>query len=208
MTNPTPRKKPTQKRALATVKAIVDATAQLLVTDGYHNLSTNKIAEAAGVSIGSLYQYFPNKECVVAAVVKEFADRQFAILAEGLANAHDADIETSIRQLLASLFEAKRREPELSRALFEEIPAVGQVDILREWTRGACEIVRLALQMRASEVRPRNLDLAAYILVTSCHGVTQTTVVDRPELFESQEFADETAQLVLRYLMPDENRLR
>ena len=203
MTKASPRKQPKQQRAQATVKAIVDATAQLLVSDGFHNLSTNKIAEAAGVSIGSLYQYFPNKESVVAAVIEEFAERQMSILTAGLAEVYEADMETSVREILHSLFEAKRVEPELSRVLFEEIPPIGQVDVLKQWMDNACMVVRAALEMRASEIRPQNLDLAAFVLVASCHGITHATVVDRPELLETDDLSSETAELVLRYLRPD-----
>lgn len=207
MTESSPRKKPQQKRAKATVAAIVEATAQLLVDEGFHNLSTNRIAEAAGVSIGSLYQYFPNKEAVVAAVVEEFADRQFELLAQGLAtiDMEASDIDGSIRALVATMLEAKKKEPELSKVLFEELPPVGQIDVLKEWTGRACEIVHIALQMRSEEVRPRNLELAAFVLVTACHGIIHSTVVDRPELLDSGEFAEEISELVLSYLEPRED---
>ena len=64
-----PRKSPSQKRSQLTVAALREATARILVKEGYEAASTNKIAAAAGVSIGSLYQYFPSKEALVAAVI-------------------------------------------------------------------------------------------------------------------------------------------
>lgn len=201
MTKVSPRKKPKQQRAKATVAAIIEATTQLLVEEGFHNLSTNRIAEAAGVSVGSLYQYFPNKEAIVAAVVDEFADRQFEILAKELADLDlDADIDDAIGGLIRSLLEAKKQEPELSRVLFEELPPIGQTDVLREWTNRAVEIVQVALELRPEEIRPKNRALAAYILVTACHGIVQYTVVDRPDLLETNDLAEETAELVLRYI--------
>lgn len=201
MSKATPRKLPKQRRAKATVAAILEATAQLLVDEGFHHVSTNRIAEVAGVSVGSLYQYFPNKEAVVAAVVDEFADRQFEILAAEIADIDlDADIDTAVFKLIRSMLETKKQEPELSKVLFEELPPVGQTDVLRDWTRRAVEIVKLTLSIRPEEIRPSNLDLAAYILVTACHGIVHTTVVDRPELLETEELAEETAELVLRYI--------
>src|SRR5260221_954827 len=65
-----PRKEASQDRSRATVDALLAATARVLVRDGYDRASTNKVAEAAGVSIGSLYQYFPSKEALVAAVIE------------------------------------------------------------------------------------------------------------------------------------------
>ena len=65
-----PRKTASQERSRATVDALVEATARILVKEGFDTASTNHIAEVAGVSVGSLYQYFPTKEALVAAVVE------------------------------------------------------------------------------------------------------------------------------------------
>jgi len=64
------RKQPVQQRSKALVTALLDATARLLVTIGYIAITTNKVAEKAGVGIGSLYEYFPNKESLVAALIE------------------------------------------------------------------------------------------------------------------------------------------
>ncbi|NUR10624.1 MAG: helix-turn-helix transcriptional regulator, partial [Bradyrhizobium sp.] len=64
-----PRKSALQARSRATVDALVEATARILVRDGFEKASTNRIADMAGVSVGSLYQYFPSKEALVAAVI-------------------------------------------------------------------------------------------------------------------------------------------
>ena len=65
------RKSPKQQRALATADAIVQATQQIIVKDGYKAATTNRIAETAGVSVGSLYQYFPNKQAIVRTLIQE-----------------------------------------------------------------------------------------------------------------------------------------
>ena len=64
-----PRKRPLQQRAIATVEAIVEASAHILEKDGFEHYSTNAIAERAGVSIGSLYQYFPSKDAITRALI-------------------------------------------------------------------------------------------------------------------------------------------
>jgi AcrR family transcriptional regulator len=64
-----PRKQASQVRSRATVDALIEATARILVSEGFDRSSTNRIAEKAGVSIGSLYQYYPSKEGLVAAVI-------------------------------------------------------------------------------------------------------------------------------------------
>src|SRR5437868_6605036 len=101
-----PRKKAVQARTQATVDAILRATARILVKEGYDRASTNKIALAAGVSIGSLYQYFPSKEALVAALIERHMDEMAGVLraefprlaAEPLARA----AEESVRLMVAA----------------------------------------------------------------------------------------------------------
>jgi AcrR family transcriptional regulator len=195
-----PRKKPKQARSRATFEAIVEAGAQLLVSEGYHGLTTNGLAERAGVSIGSLYQYFPNKEAVIASVVERFADRQFEVLVEGLEELADAPAEQVVRHLVQRILEAKRAEPELSRVLLQELPQIGQVDVLRDWTQRACQLVELALEARRDEIEVEDLQMAAFMAVTACHGVVQCTLLDRPGLLEDDVLTEHTTRLMLSYL--------
>src|SRR4051794_7645834 len=83
------RKQPRQARAQATVECILRATAHILVEQGYDRITTNHVAERAGVSIGSIYQYFPSKEALVAALVDRHLDRMVAIIGGELAKAID-----------------------------------------------------------------------------------------------------------------------
>ena len=80
-----PRKWPSQERSRATVDALVEATARILVRESFDKASTNRIAEEAGVSIGSLYQYFPSKEALVAAVIDRHKQELMQVAREALA---------------------------------------------------------------------------------------------------------------------------
>jgi AcrR family transcriptional regulator len=197
-----PRKEPQQERSKATVDSLLEAAEQLLIEEGFHKASTNRIAERAGVSVGSLYQYFPNKEALIAAVVANFGERQFDVLAAQLQQVGEAPLEEAVRMLITAMLEAKLLEPELSRVLFEQLPPIGQVDVLRDWTDRACAVVKIALEIRRDDVRVENLDTAAFVLVNACHGVVHSAVLQRPEMLETNELADETVQLVLGYLTP------
>ena len=68
------RKLPRQSRSTATVEAIYEATIQVLLTDGTARLTTTSVAERAGVSVGTLYQYFPNKQALFFAVNDRYLD--------------------------------------------------------------------------------------------------------------------------------------
>ncbi|WP_245315529.1 TetR/AcrR family transcriptional regulator [Bradyrhizobium neotropicale] len=89
--------------------------------------STNRIAELAGVSVGSLYQYFPSKEALVAAVIDRHNQEIMAIVRAALAEAIALPIEKAVRKLVAVAVEAHRIDPKLHRVLAEQIPRTGQL---------------------------------------------------------------------------------
>lgn len=109
-----PRKQPKQRRSIATVGIILDAAAQVLVTHGFEGFTTNAIAERAGISIGSCYQYFPSKEAVVAALIA----RETAQLAEGLRQAAGAQTwQAGIEAAIAAAVAHQMRQPRLALLL-------------------------------------------------------------------------------------------
>src|ERR1044072_3650169 len=96
-----PRKEESQERSRATVDALVEATARILVEDGFDKASTNRIADVAGVSVGSLYQYFPTKEALVLAVIEGY-NRVVLQLVRGTLEKIDAlPVEEAVRSLVA-----------------------------------------------------------------------------------------------------------
>src|SRR5215510_5098878 len=96
----TPRKQPRQRRSKETVEAILEAAARILVRHGYDGANTNRIAAAAGVSVGSLYQYFPNKESLVAALAAERTGRISAILEARMAQVAHAPLADAVREVI------------------------------------------------------------------------------------------------------------
>jgi AcrR family transcriptional regulator len=97
-----PKKTPRQARAKATFESIVDAGARLLATRGYDALTTNHVAEAAGVAIGSLYEYFPDKETIVAEVARRTIRDVIGELAAALDQAARRDPAAGLRDLVRS----------------------------------------------------------------------------------------------------------
>src|SRR5436190_3384370 len=116
-----PRKQPLQKRSHETVDAILAATAQVLVRHGYEGASTNRIAEAAGVSVGSLYQYFPSKEAFVLALFERHCEEIARIVERALMAEASAAIPDLVRSLVRGLLEAHRASPELHAVLTEQV---------------------------------------------------------------------------------------
>ena len=118
------RKRPRQQRACATWHAILDAAAQLFSEHGYAATSTNKVAERAGVSIGSLYQYFPNKDALLLAL----AERHIGEAGEELAATFTAldqqqpDLDNTITRLIDVTVALHQRDPAMHRLLFDQAP--------------------------------------------------------------------------------------
>ncbi len=130
-----PRKDASQERSRTTVDALVEATARILVREGFDKASTNRIAEVAGVSVGSLYQYFPSKEALVAAVIARHQQEIMQTVRKELAEVMTQPVERAVRKLVAVAIEAHRVNPRLHRVLAEQIPRVGMLEKQETFSR-------------------------------------------------------------------------
>ena len=195
-----PRKKATQERSRATVDALLAATARILVRDGYDGTSTNKVAFAAGVSVGSLYQYFPSKEALVAAVLTQHTDEMMDLVQRSLLRVAGMPIAQAARELVVVMIDAHKLDPKLHRVLVEQIPRVGGMERIERLDEEATLLVRAYLERHQDEIDVADLDLAAFFLVTTVEAMTHMAVLRRPELLNEARFVDEVATLILRYL--------
>ncbi len=186
-----------------TVDALVEATARILIREGYDRASTNKIAAMAGVSIGSLYQYFPNKEALVAAVIERHNQQLWQVVQNALVKVAARPIEIAARELVAAAFDAHRVDPKLHRVLAEEVPRAGRLENIEAVERNARAVFRSYLESRRSEIDVADLDLAAFILATTVEALTHSAVLHRPDVLADEKagaFVNEVTGLVLRYL--------
>ena len=196
-----PRKQATQSRALNTVDAILKATARILVKEGYDHASTNKIAATAGVSIGSLYQYFPSKEALVAALADRHIREMMAILREKVPRLLALPFEEAIEQVVRLMVEAHAVDPKLHKVLVEQVPRVGKLHKVEGLEREMVELMRAYLESRRAELDIEDLDLSAYIVVGMIESLTHAAVLTRPELL-GEPFIREVTRAVVRYLSP------
>ncbi len=199
-----PRKLPTQERARATVATLLTATERLLSRKGYEALTTNAIAAEAGVSIGSVYQYFPTKEAIVAAVVDRFCARRIDDLTRSMATiSPTATLREVIRGVVSATVAAHLENPALVRVLLQEVPRKGQLERVDAILDHGIGIVAAALAARAEEVRPRNTELAARLLATATRGMLLHEIVRDPDwVRDSPDFVDEVTEILARYLDP------
>jgi AcrR family transcriptional regulator len=200
-----PRKHASQERSRATVDALVEATARILVREGFDKASTNRIAEVAGVSVGSLYQYFPGKEALVVAVIERHNQDLMRIVRAALADAALLSVEQGVRRIVAAAIRAHRVDPRLHRVLAEQIPHTGRLEDVEAFNRETQALFRAWLEDHGDELRVADLGLAAFVCGTSIETLTHTAVLHHPEMLSDEAVAtliDETTRLVVGYLQP------
>jgi AcrR family transcriptional regulator len=199
-----PRKYASQNRSRATVDALVEATARILVREGFDKASTNRIAKEAGVSVGSLYQYYPSKEALVGAVIDRHNQQLMKVALGALAEVASQPVEKAVRRLVAVGIEAHRIDPRLHRVLAEQIPRTGRLENVGAVNREAYALFMAYLERHRDELRVADLGLATFVCATLIEALTHTAVLHRPEILSSDEavgtLIDETTRLVVGYL--------
>ena len=196
----TPRKSPRQERSRATVAAILAATARLLVKHGFDRTTTNMVAEAAGVSIGSLYQYFPSKEALVAALVEQHTDEMRAAVFAELGRARELPFADAVRAMIELMLRAHAVDPELHRVLMEQTPRTGRLARVREFETEICGAVIAYLGERKRELVVPDVELAGFLVVAAVEAVTHGAVLHQPERLRDARLTEELTAMVVRYL--------
>lgn len=197
------RKTASQERSRLTVDALVEATARILVKEGFDKASTNRIAEVAGVSVGSLYQYFPGKEALVAALIERHNQKVMAAIRQELADAFHEPLKQAVRRLVRIAVKAHRIDPRLHRVLSEQIPRVGKLEKIEGFNRDYFAMFKTFLEGHRDEVRPRDLELAAFVCVTAIEALTHNAVLHQKIVSDSamDALVDEATRLITGYLL-------
>jgi AcrR family transcriptional regulator len=169
------RKKPQQRRSRATIDTIFEATIQVLLTNGFDQTTTIQIAERAGVSIGSLYQYFPNKRALMAAIVRRHVGGVADSTIAACKSAHGKPIEEMCATMMAAFVDAKTRRPDISRALYLPTAAVDGDAIVKEESSRCAQAVHDML-ITASDAEFAQPRVVSSVLVASIVGPTRAAI--------------------------------
>jgi len=196
-----PRKLPQQRRAKATFDALVTAAAQVLVRDGYEKANVNVIARRAGCSIGSLYQYFPTKEALVAAVLRAHAQRMISVFLERLVELAHAPVRDAIRGVIERTLDAFSVDPHLMKVIVEQVPRTGLLARSRDFEGQLAAMLQGYLEFHRAELKIDNLDLAVKILVHAVDAVMTAMVVESPALEARAALVDELTALIIGYVV-------
>jgi AcrR family transcriptional regulator len=192
-------KAPTQERSRHTVSTILEACSRILIREGFFGVTTDKIAKEAGVSIGSLYQFFGNKESVVSAVIHNLLDqdRQYVLRRFKELEIERLPVEQKMRSLISIILEVYRNNSEL-RAKLQNI----QMYLTDgEYLRSTMKIYEDMLLRVLPQQTGRDSQKVAYVALTAFSGLMDKAVTDYGDVTSNQDLVNEIYRLFEPYLV-------
>ena len=197
-----PRRSPRQERARITVEAILEAGAELFGDLGYARTTTNRIAERAGVSIGTLYQYFPGKDAVLARLLEDHHHDVHEALAASLEELSDpaTDLEQGLRRLMERLVALHLENPKVTRALRADVLAQSEVGTLRHGEAAEFNDVVAGMLARRPDVRDGVHRAMAAVIGQATGNLTRWLIHEAPPDLERAVLLEESVLMLHRYL--------
>jgi AcrR family transcriptional regulator len=195
----TTRKRPRQERSEALVDAILDAARAEIVTLGYDQTTTNRIAALAGVSVGSLYQYFPSKDAIVVELMRRYRAKRIELVREKLAPIDVEPLRQVVGSLLTALFDDDASERDLLGALVELVVRSVAHKEFTGYEETLASIVADAIRRAGPRMNVADPELAAYVTVRMVQALIHAAA-DPNAKYDPATMADEGTTLVLRYL--------
>ncbi|MDJ0764299.1 MAG: TetR/AcrR family transcriptional regulator [Myxococcota bacterium] len=198
------RKQPSQQRSKEMVAAVLEAAADIFAKLGYAGATTNKIAERAGVSVGSLYQYFPNKDSLLACLMAKHHAEVHQVIDKALERLSDPTVplDHGVRGFLTDLVALHEANPALTKALSAEVlrasPTVNTPDQLKGDLALALQVG--SLLAARPDVRQGDVIAMAAVLGQTTTQLTRWLVHDVPPTMDRATLQEEVVQLLLRYL--------
>jgi AcrR family transcriptional regulator len=186
-----PKKRPAQERSRQTFDALVEACTGLLPERGYAGTTTNHIAERAGVSVASLYEFFPGKDAIVAQVAERMVARVLARLGEGLPRVLEAPEDEGVRLWIELIYKTVAREKALVAVFQREIPYTNQLAPIRAIGPRLLAFSQ-GLRTRAGEfVRSDFSDARMHLLINLVSSTILQCVLDPPSDVSRRALLDE-----------------
>jgi AcrR family transcriptional regulator len=187
----------------AIVDAILAAARQILADEGYEKLTTNRLAQRAGVSIGSFYHYFSSKQAVVAALARELESVTLATFRSQLAVMITVSLEQAARGVIHFLATERLGQVAVRRELLRHVPRSWIESVSREVDAQVHSLLAAHLRERP-DVRHGDEEQLAFIALHAVEAVVEASVLNRQDLIGSTSLLDELTRLVVRYLEADD----
>lgn len=197
-----PRRVPRQARSRELVDAIFEAMLQVIERQDLTDPSVQAVAERAGVSVGSIYQYFPSKDSLVSALIGFHLRRKMQHLEQALRHAEGLADEPAAELLVSAVLDDKLRHSRVERALLRAFTRSGDLDALTQYDEQMIGLVRRFLERLGPRVRQTDPGLAAFVLSNALRSAVLLSAVQAPERLADPAFKAELVRLVLGYLRP------
>jgi AcrR family transcriptional regulator len=193
-------KKPKQSRSQGTVEAILQSVRVIMDADGPLSLTTNKIAEKAGVSVGSLYQYFKNKESIFETILLRMTEDNLRSLETTLSTGtRDREIRTVVEMVVHGHYDNIKKLGKLSSVLFELAPQILSVNHFKKADEQIVRFLLNRLEVDQIRIRPKNREAAFFICSQTVRGVLFMAFLQKSEP-ERDLIIEELIDLLVRYL--------
>jgi AcrR family transcriptional regulator len=194
-----PRKIPVQARAAVTVEAIFEATIQVLLSHGTERLTTTRVAERAGVSVGTLYQYFPNKQSLLFAVLEDHLDKVAAAVELACERARGKRLSEMVQHVVEKFVDAKMQRTDISTALYRVSAEVGGPALVKragERSRRALE----AMLKTAPDAASQPERFAIQMMFSAMAGATRSVLEAGATPMMVQKLRDHLVLLCKSYM--------
>src|SRR6185369_10835990 len=176
-TKPEVRKQPVQERSRETVAVILEAAARVLEREGLNGYNTNAIATRAGVSIGSVYQYFPNKDSLTMALIEKFERELLNAARTAAAQAHGKDLRRTLALVIRQLLRAHLNRASLNRLLELEEDRLRRSFSDHNTTGELQQIVASLLKQHAAKIKVPVNTATVQDLVTIARAMIDTALL-------------------------------
>ena len=194
------RKEPNQDRAIDTMDSILKATAHILEKEGFEKTSTNKIAAKAGVSIGSLYQYFPTKDSILALLMDRYMKSEIEMIDRVLKEKNSRTLNETIRDLMVAVMKSKKVSKRFTKIFAQKLFGFDKIDALKKVDDHMLALFKAHIKPFEAEIRTENLDMALWMSIQCVKVIPVSIMFNDNYDLEDPVVLDEMVHLIYQYL--------
>lgn len=195
------KKQGLQQRAVLTREAILQASIRILEKEGMAGFNTNRIAERTGISVGSLYQYFANKESILEELVRNSIDLRVSNVKELLKmTTQEQTAKEVVEKLIEAALETPETKPEVDQILFELNHLVLKNERIKRVDEHLIPVMKDYLKYYFPKTGKRNMDLILLVLISATRGVATLAHADGFKRYSKKEIRAELCHLAFNYL--------
>lgn len=194
------RRIPQASRSMATVDRILEAARDLLEESSFSRVTTNHIADRAGVNISSLYQYFSSRESIAFALLEQVSAQTAATMREQVLHYVERDIDIAMPQMIDILVQLFKENASVLLRLMDELPELRQVALPREVNNLVVSIGRLYIEQHRPDMSPSDKEITYQFLANSTVANIRNYLIAAPDYISEAAFIRELSKSIVAYI--------